>query len=83
MLQVIKCKTEIEEALQIFYTDNTVGFQKKIIFLSTCPSFFGANLNIINIIELNFFKYQYVLITLAYFIINNKYFARKVQFCFN
>ena len=29
MLQVIKCKTEIEEALQIFYTDNTVGFQKK------------------------------------------------------
>ena len=54
MFQVIKCKTEIEEALQIFYTDNTVGFQKKKIFLSTCPSFFGANLNIINIIELNF-----------------------------
>jgi hypothetical protein len=53
MLQVIKCKTEIEEALQIFYTDNTVGFPKKS-FLSTCPSFFGANLNIINIIELNY-----------------------------
>jgi hypothetical protein len=31
MLQVIKCKTEIEEALQIFYTDNTVGFPKKIL----------------------------------------------------
>ena len=29
MLQVIKCKTEIEEALQIFYTDNTVGLKKK------------------------------------------------------
>ena len=29
MLQVIKCKTEIEEALQIFYTDNTAGFPKK------------------------------------------------------
>ena len=41
MLQVIKCKTEIEEALQIFYTDNTAGFPKKKSFLSTCPSFLG------------------------------------------